>query len=107
MEGFKRNVALSELPLKRTLSRPLRGEWAAEELGWGQADQLELLICPGERNVASVSGAEMVFPMEGNVLCATRNTPAPELWGLDSSAAGSDLCKVRNEDSGWKTHRPA
>ena len=36
LKGFTEMLALSELPLMRSLAHPLGGEWAAEELGWRQ-----------------------------------------------------------------------
>lgn len=90
-EGFKRNVTSSKLPLKRTLSQPLHGEWAAEKLGWGQVDRLELLLLSGEMNVASVSGAEMdrTSPRKG-MRRVQRGPRLPRAVGPGRSAAGSD-----------------
>ena len=44
MKGFTEMLALSELSLTRSLAHPLGGEWTAEELGWRQGDQLDLLL---------------------------------------------------------------
>lgn len=105
-EGFKRNVTSSKLPLKRTLSQPLHGEWAAEKLGWGQVDRLELLLLSGEMNVASVSGAEMdrTSPRKGmrRVQRGPRLAPSCGAWTLCS---WQRHLKARDEDSGWKTTR--